>query len=338
MSLTSHLNDTRSPIGQFLRERFSQSTGLTKEANRQLKSATAILPLSHPWPYREIGRAIDYRIRYGFALTPSRRLVAMDGALRLVTKPMESDNDIPFDWNDVPVGFGGIPVPTGENGELLEAAQGPYPFKVIVSFFDRLDATLQNVQPVGRLLEPETEKLLARYCYVLSLFEEIYRAGLRDDSPLLVPTPRASVEELLNIPEAAWIDDLCALWTLFYEKFQSMLSCQSILNPTFAGSRDVGGADADLIVEGCLIEIKTSKMPKIDLNFLRQLAGYLLLDYEDEHAIQSVGVYMARQGLFFEWPVPDFLHLLTGENTASLSQLRQEFRQLVQGRRLQLRS
>jgi len=106
------------------------------------------------------------------------------------------------------------------------------------------------------------------------------------------------------------------------------LSLPFVLNPTFSGSNDVGGADADLIVDRCLIEIKTSKLAKIEPSWLRQLVGYLLLDYTDEHHIQSLGIYMARQGLLFSWTVDEFLYILTGNTEVSLSQLRQEFRQL----------
>jgi hypothetical protein len=38
-----------------------------------------------------------------------------------------------------------------------------------------LDALLARVQPVGRRLEPEAEQELARYCFVLALFEEVFR-------------------------------------------------------------------------------------------------------------------------------------------------------------------
>jgi len=89
-----------------------------------------------------------------------------------------------------------------------------------------------------------------------------------------------------------------------------------------------------LIVDSCLIEIKTSKLTKIDPDWLRQLAGYLLLDYNEEHHIQSLGIYMARQGLLFRWSVDEFLATLTGKSEVSLSQLRQEFRQLFLSKRV----
>jgi hypothetical protein len=103
-----------------------------------------------------------------------------------------------------------------------------------------------------------------------------------------------------------------------------------ILNPTFAGSVDVGGADADLIVDGCLLEIKTSTQNALDSAWLRQLAGYALLDYADEYAIQSVGIYMARHGVLLNWPLDEYIRLLTGDENVSMTSLRQELHSAVE--------
>ena len=71
--------------------------------------------------------------------------------------------------------------------------------------------------------------------------------------------------------------------------------------------------------------------------YLNSYAGYLLLDYDDKLQVGSVGIYMARQGILFTWPVVEFLRLLTGNDTVSLSQLRQEFRTMVKNTRQVLR-
>ncbi len=327
MSLTSHLRDPDSPVAQFISQRFPQTRSITKVTNKRLRELTTMNPGFQPWVYSHLGRAIDYRIRYSFAITPSRSLVAMHGALSLTTKLWESDDDIRFDWDDVPKGLPiSIPMPVEEGGVFLDLAQGPYPLKLILSFFDTLDATLQTIQPVGRRLALEEERLLARYCFVLGLFEEPYRSSHYAEGPLMLPAPRKSIEELLAIPEDAWVDDLCVLSTLFYDNYHHLLTLPHKLNPTFIGSNDVGGADADLIVNGWLIDIKATTGAKVDAQHVRQLVGYTLLDYSDKYHINSVGIYMARQGELFTWPVADFFCQLTGDTTASVAQLRQEFR------------
>ena len=328
MSLTSHLKDTASPVGQFIRQRFTHTNSLTKETNRELRSIPTLRPAlqaGEEYPYTFLGAAIDYRLRYAFEITPYQRLVAWRGALELTTKPWESDDDIPIDWENIPVG---MPLPVDASGNFLDIAEGPYPFKLVQAFFDSLVATLQAIQPAGRRLEREAERTLDRYCIVLGFFEQVFRTNAYLQGPLIQPTVKHSVEELLAIPQDAWLDDLGAMFTLFYDQHHHLLSRKRILNPTFTGSLDVGGADADMVVDGCLIDIKASISPQIRAEYLYQLVGYVLLDYDDRLHIDSVGIYMARQGLLFTWPVLDFLRQLSGDSTISLVSLRQEFRTL----------
>ena len=326
MSLTSNLNDPSSPIGQFIKQKFSQTKNITKIANPKLRGEVTISPGFPSLVYSHIGMAIDYRFRYSFAITPKEQLIAWTGSTELCTKLRENENDIPFDWEDVPRGMTlSTPVPAAANQSFFDLAVGPYPLKLVLSFFDSLDATLRTIAPVGRKLEAEDERLLARYCFVLGLFEEPYRSDRYLEGPLMLPAPRTSVDELLHIAEDAWIDDLCQLSTLFYDKCHHLLSQPFVLNPTFKGSSDVGGADADLIVDGCLIEVKSSIGARIDAKWLYQLAGYTLLDYDDKYHLNSVGIYMARQGLLLKWPIDEFLYLLSGSNNLPLAQYRKEF-------------
>lgn len=333
MSLTSHLKDQTSPIGQFIRQHFAYTSSITKEPNRQLRSSTTLHPTTESAPYGTLGTSIDYRIRYAFGITSSRQLKAWYGARSLTYKPLRNKNDIPIDLYELVRVIGGIRI-----GINAEVAQGPYPLQLVMSFFDSLDITLNTLQPVGRLLELESERTLARYCFVLSLFEEVFRSQVYQgngykNGPLMVPTTKSSVEELLAIPHDEWIDDLCTMFTLFYDRYYHLLSHSHVLNPSFTGSKYVGQADADIIVDGCLIDIKASISPDIEARYLYQLAGYLLLDFDDKLHIDSVAIYMARQGIMFTWPIHDFLHLLSGDNTTNIASLRQEFRTLCENMR-----
>lgn len=297
MSLTSHLDDRTSPIGQFIRQRFSQTTALTKDANRRLKEAATLRPVvaaGEAYPYAVIGSAIDYRIRYAFAITPYQRLVAYHGAM------------------------------------LLSNPGAYYPRRLVKAFFESLNAALQAIEPVGRRLNAAEERVLDGYCYVLSLFEQVFRSNAYVQGPLLQPSMKQSVEELLAIPQVASLDDLGALFGLFYDSYAHLLSKPAVLNPIFAGSLDIGGADADMIVDGCLIDIKTSISPQIKAEFLYQLAGYALLDYDDAYHITSVGSYMARQGMLFSWPLAEFLSKVAGTDESALGPMRQAFRILCE--------
>src|SRR5260221_7351025 len=151
MSLTSHLNDTSSPIGQYLSAQFAQTAAITRVANPQLRTLTTLRPRPLPgegYPYGGIGHAIDYRIRYSFAITSWEQLVAASGADRLLA------------WAD----------------------DFDYAASLVAGFTEHLEAMLADIRPVGRILTKDEELLLARYCYVLGLFERVFRSGDVDDA------------------------------------------------------------------------------------------------------------------------------------------------------------
>jgi hypothetical protein len=196
----------------------------------------------------------------------------------------------------------------------------------------------------SRALPLEAERALARHCYALGLFELAYRSPSHADEHLLVildqqmdramsvnatvlPEERGRfVSEILALARDEWVDDLCQLSRQFLERCGSLLPQPTVLNPTFAGSADVGGADADLIVDRCLLEIKTTVRSAIEARWLHQLLGYVLLDYDDTYGINSLGFYLVRHGVLRRWLLQDVLEALTGDTVASLPALRSEFR------------
>ncbi len=296
--LTKHLKQSYSPVRQFFKLQFPRTASLTQKANLQLQSEATINPGFHPTIYDLLGIAIGYRIRYNFAIIPRNQLPALWDTMFL---------DLIWD--------------------LCAGPQGQHSSVVIKDFFDRLDVTVKAIAPVRQRLNDEQEKLLARYCYVLALFEDLYRSKASfQHSPLLMPRSKQSVDELLDIPTDAEIDDLCAMSWLFYDRYHDRLSLRSVLNPTLERCGAVSACHADLIVDGCLLEIIASIKPEIESPSLWQLAGYLLLDNKDKYKIRSVGFYMARQGKLLQWPIADFLYILTGSDTLPLARLREAFR------------
>ena len=311
VSLTSQLDNSSSPIGKFLEERFPNTRAVTSEANAQFRKVETIRP-SEPVPWGTIGTAFDYRARYYFRVTPSSKLVAWQGALS--------------QWDTTWVG-------EGLTGDIVRVVPD-----LVASFFADLDETLARMAQEGRLrdLERQDEELLARYCIVLALFEEMARPGVgqaRISSPLMRHGAQSTVQDLLSIAEDHWVEDLCRLSRMFSHAFQDRLSGEAILNPTFRGSGDIGGADADVIVGKCLMEFKTTVKASIEkVKGLYQLIGYLLLDYDDEFGIEKLGFYMARQGQTIEWPVADLFGRLMGQKPPPLRDLRQEVRAKITAR------
>ena len=106
-----------------------------------------------------------------------------------------------------------------------------------------------------------------------------------------------------------------------------------LLNPTFGkASRMVGGADADIVAGGMLIDIKTTKKPKLDRRHFDQLAGYYALaaiggiDGMDKFGaggspIDKLGIYFSRYGKLHAFSVDDLARDDPGEFVAEFESL-----------------
>lgn len=208
---------------------------------------------------------------------------------------------------------------------------GPLPVSVCVEFFESLDALFEKYETRGSLFDPAGERLLNRYCVVLALFDEVFRTGRLQDSPL-VRTPVKSAEGLLDLVSEDWVDDLSAQSHLAFHTFKTRFDDGANCNPHFEGSCDVGGADGDLLLGGSIIEFKSTINPTAIKRFWwDQLLGYILLDYEDQLEMEKVGIYFARQGVLVEWALGDFLQSLSGsDKEPELPQIRRAFKQAAQ--------
>ena len=196
---------------------------------------------------------------------------------------------------------------------------------IIEDFFESLERTLEDIKPVGKALQAKDEELLIRYCFVLALYEQCYRAGLWPNSLLFTLGNKPTVEDLLNLPRPDWIVDIGFLMIKAITFFEHYSYKEAIVNPSFTGSMmTVGGADADLILDGCLIDIKSTSKAKISNTDLYQIIGYALLDSLDTFEIHSLGLYMARQGELIKWTIPELLDRVMDGHPEPLDQLREE--------------
>ena len=326
MSLTTLLSDRDSSARRFLERLFPHTRPLASEQNKRLASYETIRPTGTlaPHTHAMLGRAIDYRLRFYFPSTSVEELVAWRGASRVMDSPHRlEDNDLPWEAD---VEF----FQEHEGGEVVAARTGlTLPDGVVHDFFDSLKDFLSTQRPAGRRLCHGEEELLARYCVVLSCFEQIARSGPHPNDLVCADGPKTTASELFSIVKDEWAGDICTMSWLFYDRYQSLLSSQAILNPTFAGSADVGGADADLILDGCLVEIKATVDPKLTKKWLYQLLGYSFLDYEDALGIRELGIYFARQGVMLRWPLQELIDRLSDGWAPPLRELREQFQELV---------
>ncbi len=333
MSLTSHLKDPTSPVRAFLRDRFplERVGALAREVGSELAQAATLRPPGQyeNWEYSLIGTSHDYRLRYLLAIYPPEATVAWLGAW---TYLCGGEGEWQFeDLPDVPdidgmrirpdlpsAGFGRV-----EGFEL--------PPQLIGGFFASLRRALDRIRPVGRLLEPESEAWLNRYCVVLALFEQVFRAGPRKGSPLFSLPRNPAIGDLLALARPTWLDDLANLVRASWQAIEPFTSPghRLTLNPVFEGSSHVGGADADLVLDGVLWEVKTTITNRVRPEWIHQLLGYVLLDYSDRYGIRGVSILFPRQGLRKEWGLGELLGRLGRSALPPLRQPRSDFRELL---------
>lgn len=316
MKLTSELKRRDSPVSRFFRETFPNTREPVAKVGRVLRSSRLIHWLEPGAPYGLIGMAIDYRIRYSFALTPAPKLVAWPGAWAISdTLPLDARPRAVEKLTNL---RRGIP----ESTWLPEAE--------ITEFFNLLTIMVTLTAPHQRAPDPDEERVLARFCLLLSAFECVFRAGAVAWPPsFLSGEPPTSAIDLLSAVPDDWVEDVAALSIAFSERYPEWRGAAATLNPTFAGSADIGGADADFILDGCLWDIKTTKVLKGQSVHIYQLLGYALLDYDDQFGIERVGLLFPRQDTVAQWPLPKLIETLSGRSDLDLPGLRRRFRAII---------
>ncbi len=286
MSLVSELADRQSPIREYVRfagtivadsgvglmaAEFKKFLGLDALPKSLVVEpvGTTNLPM--------VGTAFDYRLRYHLAPCDPQTFVAAYGAGRL-------------------------------------GMMDPLTVTPLKRFFSNLEELTAELLPAGQQLDEPSERLLDSYCVVLAQLESIYRTagGWTPELPMKRPRlNRPEYEPLLALAPDSVVQDVMNLSRSAGTTFRPLIETVTtatvpyFANPTFAGSLDIGGADADFIIGDVIFELKTTK--KLDASAIRdallQLIGYCLLDYDDRHAVRKAAVYFPRQEWVSGWPL-----------------------------------
>jgi len=144
------------------------------------------------------------------------------------------------------------------------------------------------------------DEALMRSAVKLAQVDAIYRAKY--------------VDENMGLVEDKDIEDLKKLISLVDPKlFKAKSVC--MLNPTFGeASCLVGGADADLIIDNRLVDIKTTKELKLERKDLNQIIGYYILykingidNAPTTIDIDRIGIYSSRYGQLFTLPIKEII-------------------------------
>ena len=145
MSLTSHLKDNGSRFGNscVLSSRILRNPG---GCRKQVREAHLIRPDTDAFvPWSTIGVALDYRIRYYFAVTPYVELVAHHGARKLA------------------IARDSLILRTPRRRVSLRDEHR--------DFFNSLGTFMGDNNPIAKRLPHIEEDKLNRYCFVLALMD-----------------------------------------------------------------------------------------------------------------------------------------------------------------------
>jgi hypothetical protein len=162
--------------------------------------------------------------------------------------------------------------------------------ELIVEQFSQTKENYKHFLSKGYL----TDELITNTIFLAKL-DVYFRAGIIDQN--------------FDVHNQDDIKDLKAIISLVNkEHFIAKNKCY--FNPTFGhGSMLVGGADADLIIDNTLIDIKVTKELKLDRKHLNQVLGYYILSLIGgvnnnplDKPIENIGIYFARHGEL--WTVP----------------------------------
>ena len=143
---------------------------------------------------------------------------------------------------------------------------------------------------------------------LLAQLDPIYRADYVDDNMGVVDNH--DIQDLRNLISLVNIEDF-------------MANSYCLLNPTFSeGSVLVSGADADIIIDNQMIDIKTTKKLEISREMFNQIIGYYVLgkiggmgeEKIDASNINEIGFYFSRYGIKYMYKVEEIINFDTLPN------------------------
>jgi hypothetical protein len=163
----------------------------------------------------------------------------------------------------------------------------------------QLKKTIDNAKLVYQkyLKDGELADDVLKTAILLAKIDPIYRAGYIDPN--------------IHVVDDGDIKDLRNLINLVDKKaFTAKQIC--LLNPTFGtASSLVGGADADIVIDNKIIDLKTTKFLEFKEQDFHQLIGYYILSLlggidgaKKGISIDVVSIYFCRHGIFLPLVVP----------------------------------
>ena len=293
MPLTTELTSSKSWVNQFFKRDFARVVKFTQSEGPRIKALETKVPTElKGQALTRVGTAIDYGIRLEMGLLPLESQVIVQGILRMEMFGVENTTQERSQWAE------------------------------------ELRHSLMTLDYSG------SEEDRARLAILLAHLDAGFRSGGRW-ARIMVDLARGvrhrwTLDNFLSVAAQKETVEVLQLTRLAREALSLECEQEVTLGPEFKGSGYVGGADADLIIQNHLYDIKTTTNPRNGLpNTIRQLIGYVLLDWDDEYSTQGVGLYFSRQGQKVEWDLDELLASTATDSQDNLRDLRLKFKELT---------
>lgn len=304
MSLVSELGKSSSWVNRYFKQRFNRVIEFTGIEGPAIKALETKVPTeTQGIVTARIGTAFEHRIMMTLGMRPVESAIVVSGIEALATN----------------------------NPGIFRNDRGRIRWVISVM---RLFSTRDD---------PYDDEMAARMAVLVAHLDAGLRSGGLWSEELAAASRgplRGDLEvRLLGVASAEEVAEVVGLMQIARGALPLGGNAPASLEPIFEGSRYVGGAEADLIIDGCLLDIRTTSAPREKLPAsVRQLIGYALLDWNNDYGIREAGFYFSRQGTVVSWPLDDLISRTATDSKILLSELRGEFKELATGSRMERRT
>lgn len=242
----------------------------------------------------KVGTALDYVIRamlahrVGDANIERRKTIAESALLKLPRVLNNADAALAFEKD---------PVIYAERSEGVQLAR-KHTQELLTSIEEQLDlalAVMVEYIQTGTNLESLILKTL-----FLSEMDFVFRTRSLTvlDTFLQHKTGKTFFSQRRTVSDEELAANVMQLAAVFEKSFHDVPMHSVLLNPSFGEfSRRVGGADADFVFDGTLIDIKTTMKLAYSTEDMAQIIGYAAMSRAIGKPVENAGIYFARFGL-----------------------------------------
>ncbi len=304
MSLTSEVLSAKSRTRVFIDEHVPHLKQITKRLRSRIREQNFETDntYSRAISYAFAGSAIDYRLRAFFSNDFYRSHAIIKGI-----RSLETTDNGQNPWFNMDAVFGR----KRETDHSLAAR-----------LFEFLDEFVARESPAGKQLIRESERTLASIAVLCAGIDACCRRSF-EALDYVRSIGDKNVQAMLSKLDRTIIDDVSSVFARFFIRNEARFrdAKKVYVGATFSGSDHIG-ADCDLILDRTLIDFKASKLPQIRLEYVYQLIGYFLLDYEDEYQIRTLSLCFPRHLFWLDLEVSELFE------ESDIPAVRAEFRKM----------